>query len=140
MVSDMGGEVTVQPTLPSKDVIIDQQIENLQIGELEDRQRITALEGKVESLLEIIEAFKTANVVTDNENITLKETTESKCKRLYEEILNVRFMKSKDVMNLLGLKHHTQAYRIMSEVQQHYPNIEIVKSLSKNATVITLKI
>lgn len=115
---------------------VNQQIETIQYDIAEDRQRITELENQVTMLLETIKNIKTVDIVHNQDSF--KETTESKQSRLYEEVIKKRYLKSKDVMNLLGLKYHTQAYRIMEAVERDHEDIQIVKSLSKNQTVITV--
>jgi hypothetical protein len=118
----------------TKDDIIHEQIETIQYDIADDRTRITELERKIEKLTEII---KNTNYVEGKQ--FCNEPMVSKSKRLHDEILNKRFLKSKDVMNLFGCKYYTQAYRIMENVVNNYSDVKIEKSLGKGCTVITLK-
>lgn len=114
--------------------IIHEQIETVQYDIAADRKRITELERKVEELTEII---KNTNYTESKQ--FCNEPILNKSKRLHDEILRKRFMKSKDVMNLFGCKYYTQAYRIMENVVNNYNDVKIEKSLGKGFTVITLK-
>lgn len=53
----------------------------------------------------------------------LKIPSENAEDRLYKELQRREFMKTKDAMNYLGLKHHQQARRVMKKVSDAHKDV-----------------
>jgi len=112
---------------------------HIQLEQIDDRKRIATLEDKIDQLEQTIQAIQKTNlnpVVGEG----IKESNENRALRLYEALKTApkNCMKSKEVMGLLGLQYHQQAYRVMKIAKESYEGVKIRKT-SKNKTIVVLE-
>lgn len=130
----MSGEVDFVTSAELDEVTL-----HIAAGQAEDRARISALENTIEDLKATIQNLSTATpsiVIGDG----LKETNESRAARLYEALKTApkNCMRSREVMGLLGLQYHQQAYRVMQIAKESYKGVSIRKT-GKKKTIVVLE-